>query len=237
MQSVSGQKEDPLSTHPVFLLALSMGILVIILGIAGRVVWHERAYIPAGTSTISLLHYMEGKKESRKDIFVLQPFVKTASAQEVLPKEVVQEDAEKNLERDVFSLVQGYPMEAMASAIAKQDRKVAAFLVGIAKKESDWGKHVPTKDGKDCYNYWGYKGAGSLGQGMGYACFESPEEAITIVGGRLFTLVIEKENETPREMVIWKCGSRSCAGHAPGSAEKWISDVTVYYSKLVAVAG
>ena len=127
--------------------------------------------------------------------------------------------------------LQGEPMEAMVPFLAQRDRKTAAFLVSIARKESSWGEHAPTKDGVDCYNYWGYKGTGSRGTGMGYACFASPEEAIEVVGNRLAELVHEKHLDTPERMIVWKCGS-SCAGHDPAGVVKWISDVKSVYIKM-----
>ena len=128
--------------------------------------------------------------------------------------------------------LQGEPMEAMVPFLAQRDRKTAAFLVSIARKESSWGEHAPTKDGVDCYNYWGYKGTGSRGTGMGYACFASPEEAIEVVGNRLAELVHEKHLDTPERLIVWKCGS-SCAGHDPTGVAKWISDVKGVYSRLI----
>lgn len=229
LASLSQQLEDPLSTHPVFLFVVWIGILVIIMGITGETMWHK-SYIPQGH--IQNFGVLGGSSDEDSSGVVLGGHMfHMASAEEIQ-----KEQEEKSLEQEVRMLVSGYPIEVMAPFIAEQDRSVAAFLVGIAKKESDWGRHVPTQNGRECYNYWGYKGAGSLGFGMGYGCFASPEEAIAVVGGRIHTLVIEKKNKTPRDMVIWKCGSRSCTGHAPGSAEKWIQDVNVYYSKLVAMA-
>ena len=136
------------------------------------------------------------------------------------------------LERRVHKVVRGYPMEAMAPYIAEQNKTTAAFLVGIGKKESNWGKRVPRDAaGADCYNYWGYRGAGSRGIEMGHGCFGSPEEAIGIVGGRLDTLIQEYKFRTPKEMIVWKCGW-SCDGHSPQSVKKWISDVGFYFDKV-----
>jgi len=150
-------------------------------------------------------------------------------------EQILIDEERVDFENDLYAMVEGHPIEAMVPYISQQDRKVAALIVGIAKKESNWGKRSPSKNGEDCYNYWGYKGGGSRGHALGYGCFEGPEEAIDVVGGRIYELAIEAKRETPREMIIWKCGS-SCAGHAPGSAEKWIQDVDIYYSRLVAVA-
>jgi hypothetical protein len=142
---------------------------------------------------------------------------------------------EKEFEQELYGMVEGHPIEDMVPFIAQTDRKVAALIVGIAKKESNWGKRSPSKDGQDCYNYWGYKGSGSRGTSLGYGCFADPEEAVDIVGGRIHELAIDAKKETPQEMIIWKCGS-SCAGHSPQSVNKWIQDVDVYYSRLVAKA-
>lgn len=135
-------------------------------------------------------------------------------------------------EHKMHKLVTGYPIEAMAPYINEQEQTTAAYLVSIAKKESNWGKRVPrAEDGSDCFNYWGYRGAGSRGIAMGHGCFGSPEEAVGIVGGRLDTLVNEYKFHTPAEMVVWKCGW-SCDGHSNQSVKKWITDVGHYYKKL-----
>lgn len=232
MSIVSGRDEDPLSTYPAFFLVFWLGMLGIGLGIFGQATKYEQTYAPA--ETVSGFAFFEKTKEnvSLEDGTVKFAFPDAFAEGNKEPKERLEEA----FENEVRSLVAGYPIEVMAPYIAKQDRNVAAFLVGIAKKESDWGRHVPTRGGQDCYNYWGYKGAGSLGSSMGYGCFSDPEEAIDVVGARLYTLVVEKKNTTPNDMVIWKCGSRSCAGHEPGSVVKWIRDVDVYYSRLVAMA-
>lgn len=146
--------------------------------------------------------------------------------------ESVPTESVTSFEQEMKTLLAGHPMAAMASAMAKQDRMVAAFLIGIAKKESNWGKHVPTLNGTDCYNYWGYKGAGSRGTGMGYACFGSPEEAVSVVGGRLAHFVYATHRDTPAKMIIWKCGS-SCAGHSPESVQSWISSVSLYFHRVM----
>lgn len=232
-QSFSQQQEDPLSTHPVFLLFVWIGILVASRHTFSDLEWHARAYDPPGVFTeFSTLRFsQEGKTENEKMFFSSSFALKNVSKEE---KRKIEENRLQDVfEKEIRSLTAGYPLEQMAPFIAKQHRSVAAFLVGIAKKESDWGKHIPTKNGRDCYNYWGYKGAGSLGHSMGYGCFADPEEAITIVGGRLHTLAVDRKNDTPRDMVVWKCGSRSCEGHNSASVEKWIRDVNVYYAQVL----
>ena len=127
------------------------------------------------------------------------------------------------------NLVKGHPIEAMIPAISKRNKAEAAFLIGIAKKESNWGKRSPKKNGQECYNYWGYRG-GENPTDSGYSCFDSPEQAVMVVGGRIAELIGQKIN-TPERMIVWKCG-RTCAGHDEYSVKKWISDVRLYYNKL-----
>ncbi|MFZ2187191.1 MAG: hypothetical protein WAV46_01000 [Candidatus Moraniibacteriota bacterium] len=136
------------------------------------------------------------------------------------------------LESHVRKVVSGFPIEAMAPYIAEHKKVTAAFLVGIAKKESNWGKRIPrSEDGADCFNYWGYRGAGSRGIAMGHGCFGSREEAIDVVGTRIETLVNEYKFDTPEEFIVWKCGF-SCDGHSNQSVKKWISDVKIYFNKV-----
>lgn len=135
------------------------------------------------------------------------------------------------LERRVKTLVKGFPIERMTPYISQESEETAAFLVGIAKKESNWGKRVPKKDGQDCFNYWGYRGGGDRVTWDGYTCFDSPKQAIKTVGHRIDTLVVQHELDTPREIVVWKCGW-TCAGHNSAGVEKWIQDVDYYYHKV-----
>lgn len=150
-------------------------------------------------------------------------------------KEIERASREKNpvdpeLERKIVEMVKGYPIESMVPFIAQKDKAVAAFLVGIAKKESGWGKNAPVKNGKDCYNYWGFKRAGkSMGSG-GHTCFKNPQQAVNIVSNRINEMVNVEKRDTPREMAIWKCGS-ACAYDK--QVDKWISDVNLYYKKLI----
>jgi len=136
------------------------------------------------------------------------------------------------LEEEIRLMVQGYPIENMTPYIATKDKKVAAFLVSIAKKESNWGKRKPVLQGKDCYNYWGFRlKTERMGSG-GHTCFDSPEQAVETVAQRIDQLVMEEKIDTPREMVIWKCGY-SCDGPAAVGANKWIKDVDYYYRALI----
>jgi hypothetical protein len=140
--------------------------------------------------------------------------------------------SEMRLERDVAKMVDGYPIEAMLPYIVKHDRNTAAFIIGIAKKESNWGKRIPvTENGEDCYNYWGYRGEGSRGIAMGHGCFGSKKEAVRVISQRIDTLMKEYHRDTAEEMVVWKCGY-SCAAQNPESVEKWIDDVGYYADQV-----
>ena len=134
------------------------------------------------------------------------------------------------IEKELYDMVQDYPIREMVPYIAEYDREVAALIIGIAKKESNWGKRAPSKSGEVCYNYWGYRGAGSRGLAMGYGCFASPQEGVEVIGGRIQELA-DKNINTPSKMIVWKCGS-SCRGHNPAGVQKWISDVNIYFKKL-----
>lgn len=133
------------------------------------------------------------------------------------------------LENKIEKLVAGYPIDRMTSYISKEDKRTAAFLIGVAKKESNWGKYSPKKEGKECYNYWGYRGTYNQTQ-SGYSCFDSPRQAVEVVSGRMKELMAQ-EIDTPEEMVVWKCGRMESCLQAY-SAQKWIDDVDLYYSKF-----
>jgi hypothetical protein len=137
---------------------------------------------------------------------------------------------QNSLEIELGNLVGNAPIKEMVPYISGYNREIAGLVVGIAKKESDWGKHSPSKDGLTCYNYWGYKSAGTRGTSMGYACFGSAEEAVKAIGGRIEHFVSKNLN-TPSKMVVWKCGS-SCSWDNPANVQKWVSDVSKYYNQI-----
>lgn len=130
----------------------------------------------------------------------------------------------------IAETVAGFPMAEMVPALEQRNREVSSYLVAIAKKESDWGKHSPKKAGRDCYNYWGYRGKENTTD-SGYSCFDSPSHAVTVVGDRIEKLLNQNIN-TPAEMVVWKCGSNCEAAGGQAAANKWISDVKLYHDKL-----
>ncbi len=137
-----------------------------------------------------------------------------------------------NIEEDIRKMVKGYPIEKMVPYIAKKDRLVAMFLIAIAKKESDWGKHVPICDGKDSLNYWGFRAKSEKVGTGGHTCFDTREEAVDRVAKRLEFLVSNEKVNTPDKMVVvWKCGY-DCGWDEPGAVRKWVSDVNMYFKKF-----
>lgn len=156
--------------------------------------------------------------------------LKIESQYAVAKKEDYKNEEFEEFEKELCEIVGDTPVKEMIPHIAKHDRKVAGMVVGIAKKESDWGRRAPSKNNQTCYNYWGYKSAGSRGTAAGYACFGSAEEAVRTVAGKIENLA-NQNLDTPTEMVVWKCGS-SCAGHDPAGVKKWISDVSKYYNQI-----
>ncbi|MDD3486862.1 MAG: hypothetical protein PHF35_00565 [Candidatus Moranbacteria bacterium] len=138
-------------------------------------------------------------------------------------------DSNTRFKNHINNFVKGYPIEDMSPFIAREDKQVAAYLVAIAKKESNWGRFAPQKDGQMCYNYWGYRGSENPTE-SGFSCFDSPQQAVNVVGKRIDELIAQKI-DTPQEMVVWKCGSTGCV-HRDRGAAKWIWDVNSIYKEI-----
>jgi hypothetical protein len=142
----------------------------------------------------------------------------------------IKEEKEGEFEKEILAYIKGKPMEDMAPYIAKQPRTVAAFIVGIAMKESKFGLYAPhDASGNDCHNYWGYRGPENT-TASGYSCFTNPEQAINAVGNRIARLVNQGASN-PSEMVVWKCGA-TCSWDNPEDVRKWISDVGINFYKI-----
>lgn len=171
----------------------------------------------------NVLNYEDSKNEGSDDIDA--SFV----------TKLLQDSAKKEgdeFENELREMLKGYPIEKMIPEIVKKDRITATFIVAIAKKESNWGKRVPVLNGQDCYNYWGYRGIRDrMGTG-GHTCFDSSKDAVDTVAKRISFLVSNKKLNTPDKMVIWKCGSSCAATGGQAAANKWISDVSLYFNKL-----
>jgi hypothetical protein len=145
------------------------------------------------------------------------------------PANIVVAEKDEDLKNDVEKIVANTPMAAMTESISGKPRTVAAFIVGIAMKESKFGVYAPRIGGHDCYNYWGLKAGGKTTSG-GYTCFRSPDEAVSVVG-KTIEKMVAKGVRTPAQAISWKCGS-SCAGHGAENVRKWISDVSINFYKL-----
>ncbi len=141
-----------------------------------------------------------------------------------------QELQQEKLRQVIADILEDTSMESMIEPISQQEKIVAAFLVGIALKESGLGRHAPVKYGRDCFNYWGYKGGINPTAG-GYSCFSSPQHAVEVVGKRIHEFSINQSRNTPSKMLVWKCGS-SCFGHTKNGVQKWVSDVSIYFNKI-----
>ena len=187
-----------------------------------------------------LNHPEESGSLTKTTLFKFDPMARVKNSTKEL-KLARQEEKQKKLERErqenepkdsqkqkYQAIIAGSPLEEMLPFISQCDNKTASFLIAIAKKESDWGKYSPKKDGHDCFNYWGYRGDYNQ-TNSGYSCFDSPEQAILVVGEKIREL-IDKKIDTAQKMIIWKCGS-TCVGHDPAGVRKWIADVALYYEK------
>lgn len=189
----------------------------------------------------TLLDKIDQKKLSRVLLIMLLIFIclfgvsllleKSRMEKEVIPLAqlpIVQNKFKGKLE----DMVAGFPIAKMSRQIARQDKTTAALMVAIAKKESNWGKRKPVLNGQDCFNYWGYREKRERMGSGGHTCFDSPEDAVATVSKRIDTLVIEYERNTPEKMVIWKCG-QACHKDNQAAVQKWITDVDLYYQKLI----
>jgi len=145
---------------------------------------------------------------------------------------IVRDPAQAAFEKRAREMVKGYPIEKMLPELFKQDRTVAAFMIAMAKQESQWGKRVPVLNGKDCYNYWGFRAKRArMGTG-GHTCFDSRRDAVETVARRVHELVYEYKRTTAAKLIVWKCGY-SCQGHNPHNVASWKRTVQMYYDALV----
>lgn len=163
---------------------------------------------------------------------IIKEIIEKQEEEKEQKKREIQEEA---VAKDLKELLKGHPMENMADLIAKEDGEVIAFIIAIGKKESNWGKRSPSKNGQDCYNYWGFKTSGSRGQALGHACFGSQKEAVDKIAKRIEKLVKVNKRNTPEKMVVWKCGSDCSATGGQAAANKWISDIRLYRDKVFAL--
>lgn len=170
---------------------------------------------------------IEDQVFSEKEMKALKIVSKKDEKTKIEVDDKKEETASKDKEQ-FEKMTEGYPIDEMLPYILKRDPITAAFIVAIAKKESNWGKRAPYHNGKNCFNYWGFKDKRFTTVLGGHSCFPSAEKAVEAVGNRIEKLV-KSGFDTPSEFVIWKCG-KACK--SDGGASKWISDVGLYYNKL-----
>ncbi|TXH08279.1 MAG: hypothetical protein E6Q06_00335 [Candidatus Moraniibacteriota bacterium] len=205
------------------------------------------AGVSFGMVSMSVIQDLKGDEVNAGTAVTVAPVVEETEG-EKLAKELSEEKKKYDPNDDLFlqffseaekeeyrgqieELVKGYPIEDMLPYILEKDRIVAAFLIGIGKKESNWGKRVPVLDGQDCFNYWGYRGVRRLMGTGGHTCFNSRKDAVDTVALRIESLIYSSKIDTPAKMIIWKCGY-SCDGHSRESVRKWIADVDMYFKEL-----
>jgi hypothetical protein len=169
------------------------------------------------------------KQEAEK---VLGDSIAKAEAEKKAEAEAVKKKAadailakQKEFEMKILDLVGDHPIKQMAPCIAKEDPLVAAMFIAIAKKESSWGDHVPVNNGKDCYNYVGFRlKTAKMGSGE-HSCFATPQEGFERTAKRIKDLIYDEKMTTAKKMVSpWKCGYRPDLDD-PKAVQKWVSDV------------
>jgi hypothetical protein len=139
----------------------------------------------------------------------------------------------EQLKKDLRVIVKNHPIEQMIPYIASKDRVTAAYLIGIAKKESNWGKRRPVLDGQDCYNYWGFRAQRERMGSGGHTCFDSPREAVNVVSRRIDEIIERNDAESAKDMLVWKCGSDCSVTGGQAAADKWARDVDLYAEKVL----
>jgi hypothetical protein len=189
-------------------------------------------YLGQGASAVDVSYKIASQQEigEKEEVEVWSKEKEAAYIEEVSSYLKAEEDSK--FRKKAREMVKGYPIENMIEEILRKDRNVASFLIAIAKKESNWGKRVPVLNGKDCLNYWGYRGIRKrMGTG-GHTCFADNRDAVDTVGDRIEELINKYDRDTPKKMVVWKCGSNCDVTGGQAAADKWIRDVDIYIDKL-----
>jgi len=174
---------------------------------------------------IALSGYVVLFKQNYAKVFLAQ----NTHLKEKTPGEIERE----NLSKELRLIVKGYPIERMIPYIATKDRKTIAYLIGIAKKESAWGKRRPVLLGKDCYNYWGFRAERERMGSGGHTCFDNPREAVAVVSRRIAEIIARNDAESAKDLLVWKCGSDCSVTGGQAAANKWAEDVDFYAEKVL----
>ncbi|MCX6766159.1 MAG: hypothetical protein NT170_00020 [Candidatus Moranbacteria bacterium] len=221
--SIKNNLQSHLSEKQELYWPILIAITLLLVVFASRVAFAETGGAPNSLpiSDNSKLNLIGFKKTP--DPVKMSPAIAQTAPQDESNSEI------ESLKNDVAGIVKNTPMAAMIDPISEKDRIVAAFIVGIAMKESKFGAYAPHIGGRDCYNYWGLKAGGKTTAG-GYSCFSSPEEAVSVVG-KTVEKMIAKGVHTPAQAISWKCGA-SCAGQGAEDVRKWVADVAVNFNKI-----
>jgi len=139
----------------------------------------------------------------------------------------------EELQKDLGQIVKGHPIEVMIPYIAQKDRETAAYMIGIAKKESNWGKRKPVLDGEDCYNYWGFRAKRERMGSGGHTCFDNPKDAVDAISKRVSQIIERNDAKSAKNLIVWKCGSNCAVTGGQAAADKWIADVDMYAKKVL----
>lgn len=168
--------------------------------------------------------------EQQEDLKVLQTKLAQEKADQQAEAQKRKEQAikqrQEQFEDKIRALVGDHPIKQMAPYMAKEaDPLVVAFYLGIARQESSWGEHVPVHNGKDCYNYVGFRmKTKTLGSG-GHSCFATPEEGYNATVKRIKDLIYNEKMTTAKKMVSpWKCGYRPDLDDKK-SVQRWVDSV------------
>jgi hypothetical protein len=221
--SIKNNLKSHLSEKQELYWPVLIAIILLLFVFVSKVAFAETSGAPnnlpiSDNSKLNLIGF-----EKAPDPVKMSPAITQAAPQNESNAEI------EDLKNDVTGIVKNTPMAAMIDSISEKDRTVAAFIVGIAMKESKFGVYAPHIGGRDCYNYWGLKAGGKTTAG-GYTCYSSPEEAVKGVS-KTVEKMVAKGVRTPAQAISWKCGS-SCAGHGAENVRKWISDVAVNFNKI-----
>ncbi len=180
------------------------------------------AEIPEQITTVVV---KEKKEKLPKKLAILdEKETRNSTIKEISTEKTVSQSQMEVMEK----MVAGYPIAQMLPYIEKRDPVTAAFIIAIAKKESNWGKVSPKSKDGDCFNYFGFKDH-RFPFVAGHSCFPSAEVAVEYVGNRIDKLIAGGK-DTPAEMSVWKCGSACATDKGVG---KWISDVSLYTKPIL----
>lgn len=214
---------DIFSKISLWKISLAMGIVC---GMLIMTFWHYSfsEVVFAQTENKNKLDKELTKNEEQDKLFF-------SDSENFFSREKITDEKKKELEKKIREVVAGHPIENMLPYILEQDYNVAIYMIAIAKQESNWGDRVPVLNGKDCYNYWGYRENRDLMGSAGHTCFNSRKDAVETVGRRLDDLLYKYNRQTANKLIIWKCGY-SCVGHNQEGVNNWINTVDKYYKEL-----